>query len=225
MKIPVNSYGSPLILVKSIFSTIQCEGPFYGRAAVFIRLGACNLACPSCDTTFRDATEWLDEETIVRRAMEKMPAEKLVVITGGEPFAQGISKLVFELRQKGITVQIETNGTLDPGNLVHDRGVVIVCSPKRQFVHDSIAMYASAWKYVMRAGEVFCHDGLPSRCFSGIDREARPYRAPHSTRVYLQPIDDGDATKNQENLDACIDACNRFGYKLSVQVHKLIGLE
>src|SRR5829696_8324925 len=40
-------------LVKEMFGpTLQGEGAHAGRACVFLRFAACNLACPGCDTDF-----------------------------------------------------------------------------------------------------------------------------------------------------------------------------
>ena len=41
------------LTVSEIFGpTFQGEGPFTGRAAVFLRLGRCNLDCKWCDTPY-----------------------------------------------------------------------------------------------------------------------------------------------------------------------------
>ena len=43
-------------LVKEMFGpTLQGEGAHAGRAVVFLRFAACNLACPGCDTDFSPA--------------------------------------------------------------------------------------------------------------------------------------------------------------------------
>ncbi|HEY6020017.1 MAG TPA: 7-carboxy-7-deazaguanine synthase QueE, partial [Candidatus Paceibacterota bacterium] len=44
-------------LVKDIFYTIQGEGPYAGRPAVFVRLGGCNLRCAFCDTDFSNGVK------------------------------------------------------------------------------------------------------------------------------------------------------------------------
>jgi len=48
---PIESDGLYLE-VQDIFSTIQGEGPFAGKPAVFLRLAGCNLRCFFCDTDF-----------------------------------------------------------------------------------------------------------------------------------------------------------------------------
>ena len=49
---PVLNETGLSLQVNSIFYTIQGEGPFAGRPAIFIRLAGCNLQCPGCDTEY-----------------------------------------------------------------------------------------------------------------------------------------------------------------------------
>ena len=40
-------------MVNEIFYSLQGEGRWAGRAAIFIRFSGCNLKCPFCDTDFK----------------------------------------------------------------------------------------------------------------------------------------------------------------------------
>ncbi|MDY5084806.1 MAG: 7-carboxy-7-deazaguanine synthase QueE, partial [Prevotella sp.] len=73
--------------VNDIFYSLQGEGHNAGRAAVFVRLSGCNLACPFCDTDFT-SYETLTAAEIVGRVLALVPAgsvRPMVVLTGGEP--------------------------------------------------------------------------------------------------------------------------------------------
>lgn len=68
-KLPQEFTDGKVLKVHSIFYTIQGEGPYSGRTAVFIRLSGCNLACSFCDTEF-DLYESLELEQILDKVQD-----------------------------------------------------------------------------------------------------------------------------------------------------------
>lgn len=100
-RISTNGDGS-VLFVKSIFKTLQGEGPNVGMPAIFVRLGGCNLACSFCDTEFEQYSE--QELSSILQIIQRISKNEkgiksvnLVVITGGEPFRQPINALCKEL--------------------------------------------------------------------------------------------------------------------------------
>ena len=147
--------------VHSIFYTIQGEGPFCGYPAVFVRLAGCNLQCPGCDTDYTSKRTVMTSGEVALKVSALMPfVGGLVVITGGEPFRQNLSKLfqrlVYDL---GCAVQVETNGTLPPTENMPS-SVVVVCSPKAGKISSNLAAKVSCYKYVLSATSIAA-DGLP----------------------------------------------------------------
>ena len=41
---------------------------------------------------------------------------------------------------------------------------------------------------------------------------------------FLRPEDSGRQADNDRNLRACLDSCRKFGWRLSLQTHKWLGL-
>lgn len=247
--------SDPLRLaITSIFYTLQGEGPFSGEPALFIRLAGCNLACHFCDTAFdlqEDGGPEITALPLTRTAeiMERIerdfsPQQRhLVVLTGGEPMRQNFMGLLGLLFASGThTVQIETAGTLWVDGLEkyievgeHDPGVDIVCSPKTPRVNINIRAYCCHWKYIIRAGELG-EDGLPRRGTQMATRDSlshifRPVDAfadlPEEARgtIWVSPCDDYDPEKNAANLKAAVESAMKHGYRLSLQVHKIAGVE
>lgn len=114
-----------------IFASLQGEGPSLGRPVAFVRLSRCNLACSWCDTAYtwrfegdnrphRDGLAFerqanqvvLDEAEVAARIMAL--GQDRLVITGGEPLLQGAALARMVALLNGISVEIETNGTVVP---------------------------------------------------------------------------------------------------------------
>jgi 7-carboxy-7-deazaguanine synthase len=200
--------------VKEIFSTLQGEGVFCGVPSTFVRFCGCNMwsglekdrgngnPCAAwCDTDFVGG-DWFSSEEILNtcRAM----GNPHVVLTGGEPLLQATPDLISSLKQAGMFVAIETNGTQA---LMGRDPSWVSCSPKTSI--DKIA--------IERINELkVCY---PS--FHPNDYVALHTRMPQvQYRIFLQPIDGVE-----ESLGACLSFIREHKeYRLSAQCHKMWGI-
>lgn len=232
------------LAVQEIFYTIQGEGPQSGRPCVFIRLAGCNLACVFCDTEFEsniDNRLSVDEialrvEMALERNLYPHASKRLVVLTGGEPMRQDVVPLIARLLQDGVElVQIETAGTLWLDGIkpfIEEGSVQIVCSPKTPNINPMIAKWTRHYKYVITFGETSDLDGLPLR---GTQQSTmlthqtlyRPWGTAEygpPTTIWVSPCDAHDDAKTAANVKHAVEVAMRFGHRLSLQTHKIIGL-
>jgi len=221
------------LLVNEMFYTIQGEGPDAGRTAIFVRLSKCNLRCYFCDTEFETGTEYELAEVVMKVMELAKPHKgcKLVVITGGEPLLQNIVPLVQRLNRLGFAVSVETAGVamlpelhtvFDPMRSIS--GNLIVCSPKTPKIHKDMERLVGAWKYVVKKGEGN-EWGLPSMSTQHQGRAADVFRPVHPVvDIYVQPMDVQDPFSNDDNLQWARDLCLKHGYRLGVQMHKLVDV-
>jgi len=235
--------GSPERLwVQEMFSTIQGEGPFQGIPAFFIRLGGCNLKCYWCDTDFESSDTHLSVSEIVNTigthviagAKPSPGVGYLVVITGGEPFRQDITELLKEIAHMSVkvTVQIETNGTLwleNFGDFIEYGNVVLVCSPKTGKVHPNIIKYCWHWKYICDVLGSSPVDGLPMASTQVKNRSCQIYRPDWNDPwnvVWVQPLDTrpADPYGLWQNTKHTAEVSMKYGYRLCLQQHKIVGL-
>lgn len=205
--------------VKEIFLTLQGEGGQAGRAAVFCRFAGCNLwtgreqdrataACNFCDTDFvgmdgpgggRFASAD-DLAAAVEAAWIGGPADRLVVLTGGEPLLQVDEALTAALHRCGFSIALETNGTLPVVE-----GVDWVCvSPKGQ----APVLQTRGQELKL----VYPQPGVDPAAFEGMDFD----------RFLLQPMDGPDRAAATEAAIAYCLAHPRW--RLSVQTHKYLGI-
>ena len=215
---PVTGDGMELE-VKHIFPTLQGEGPYTGHPSVFVRLGGCNLACSFCDTDFEDfalrgVSDIMAEVKILAQE-QGVRVRHLVVITGGEPLRQNIVPLCEMLLAEGFKVQIETNGTL---YRALPEGVAIICSPKNTGggyfpIRDDLLARVQALKFILSKHDDKYGDVGDVGQFT------------YHTPVYVQPMDEYDAVRNAENLAYAAEMAQRHGYILSLQTHKILGIE
>jgi 7-carboxy-7-deazaguanine synthase len=205
--------------VKEVFLTLQGEGAHAGRAAVFCRFAGCNLwsgrevdrataQCQFCDTDFvgtdgtrggsyRFATDLVDA---IEDEWGLGEADRFVVLTGGEPLLQIDDELLNALHDRGFSIAVETNGTIDP-----PVGLDWLCvSPK------------AGTELRIRSGDelklVYPQPGAPPEAFAELAFE----------RFSLQPMDGPDLA---DNTARAIDYCLRHPqWRLSLQTHKALGI-
>ena len=219
--------------VSEIFYSIQGEGPEVGTPAIFIRLYGCNLNCSFCDTPngrkvgpfYTDngnlavqpdvayiPVEMTTSETILQVNELVGPTSKkpLVVITGGEPTLQNLVPLIEALLDNEYQVSVETNGIFYPPWMEEvPISVVWVVSPKKV---DHKIMYTLEWHDRYNAYFKFVVGG-PDDIPTGL---------PEYADVYLQPL---------SILPKATEFCIKYlkevhpDWKLSLQTHKLIGIQ
>ena len=186
--------------VNEIFYSIQGEGAFAGTPAVFVRFSGCNLACPWCDTDHSNFVEMTrDELEDAVRALLNDRKGAIVVLTGGEPALQlrEDDPLFIGFRTR---VCIETNGTLP----VPDWVDWVTVSPKNEL--SSIVPLYDELKFVFEPEHIPYYLSMQEA-----DCEKR-----------IQPLARKDGTTNLAEALEFVLAHPRF--KLSVQLHKIIGV-
>ena len=208
---PIITKTQDKLAVVEIFLTLQGEGPYVGRPAIFIRLGGCNLQCKFCDTEF-DNYQLLNHDEILNRIKKvNKYGSNLIVITGGEPLRQNISKLCELLIDLGFIIQIETNGTIF--RKLPDQ-VKIICSPKltnnkNYNISTELINYVDAFKFLVSSIRTE-YSQLP---MLKIDKP-----------IYIQAIDSYDKQQNQENLAYALKLVLKYNYILSLQTHKILNI-
>jgi organic radical activating enzyme len=203
------------LFVQDVFLTIQGEGPLVGVPSIFVRLGGCNLACNFCDTEFESFEQSTLDQILERiHALKGSSAVNLIVITGGEPMRQPIEKFCELLIGNGFQVQIETNGTIFREL---PQQVSIVCSPKAgkagyHNIRSDLLKRLTAIKFIISKNQ---------KLYSNVPDLGQTI---YNTEVYVQPMDEQDDFLNRQNVQLAIEIAQKFGYRLSLQTHKFIGI-
>lgn len=189
--------------VNEIFYSLQGEGGRSGEPSIFIRLTKCNLSCSFCDTDFAEGQD-MDINEILS-AIKEFPC-KWIIWTGGEPTIQLTDEILQLFKKAGYKQAIETNGTRKVPEAID----YISCSPKKNYGKaKDVNPKVSEIRIPIQTG-----DSLP-------DIEVLPI----ADKYYISPIFDGDK-KNSSNIDYCVELVKKNPrWTLSLQIHKLIGIE
>ncbi len=209
--------------VKEIFCSLNGEGARSGRPAVFCRFSGCNLwsgleadrgsaLCRFCDTDFAGtdgrrggrygaadlaaalATAW-------KQGVGGGAGKAYAIFTGGEPALQLDAELLRLVKSEGFETAVETNGTRPL-----PAGIDWICvSPK------------AGTEIVIRGGDelklVYPQVGSDPETYTGLE-----FR-----HFFLQPMDIPGS--DRRHWRAAADYCRQHPrWKLSLQVHKLLGL-
>lgn len=223
--------------VSEVFGPVwQGEGPHAGRRCAFVRLGLCNLSCEWCDTPYtwdRDRFD-LGVENPPMRAPDIVEAVggmdvSMVVITGGEPLIHqktlAWAALLAGFTRAGLSIHVETNGTISPTSATRLAVDHFSVSPKvntgdpikKRLNPASLAAFAllasqgrAVWKFVVENGADVME--AADLCDSmGVPRDAR----------WVMP----EGTEPDAILDRArhiADAATRYGFNLTLRNHALM---
>lgn len=221
-----------LYKVNEIFETIQGEGSYTGVPAIFVRLQGCPVGCAWCDTKHTwlinpelevkldqvmakagDTEQWtsVSAEQLLTLFKSEGYQAKHVVITGGEPCMYDLNPLCNTLHDAGYQTQIETSGTFEI--LVPSKSWVTV-SPKVNMKGgykvlqsaldraDEIKHPVAMDKHIEQLLHLLTNTDISNKL------------------IYLQPI-----SQQAKATALAIAYCKKYNWRLSVQVHKYLGIE
>ena len=202
--------------IKEIFTSLQGEGANSGKLFTFVRFSGCNLDCDFCDTDFEGGLRYdldLLTEEIERHGV------KSILWTGGEPTLQLTDEIVAHFKSLGYYQAIETNGTRRP-----PKGLdYITCSPKDDKDDDYKSFRETYAGIDIDEIRIPAGSGLS---IPEIDEELPPARNYFLSPVFVGDKETGMNKLSRQNLFICMDMINRDPrWRLSVQLHKLIGIK
>ncbi len=210
--------------VKEIYYTLQGEGAWTGRPAVFLRFAGCNLwsgreqhrseaVCRFCDTEFVgtdgpgggkfESAGELGQAVAAQWPAHKTRNKPYVVCTGGEPLLQLDAEAISALHDAGFEVGVESNGTI-----AAPQGIDWLCiSPKGRA------------PVTQRSGDEL------KLVYPQEEEEAQPGRFTDLPfeHFFLQPLYGENIESNTH--DAIAYCLEHPQWQLSVQMHKIIGIE
>jgi len=195
------------------FKSIQSEGYHAGTPATFIRLFGCNLSCDFGNGMKCDEPLHTDKSVSVLMSVDDIvdycKGLNHVVITGGEPSLYNLLPLINKLKLAGHYVQVETNGH-NIGNIYGANWITY--SPKVYWSNKAKYLYEN---------------------FDELKLCASPHNVPDESlwgcilcaHKYIQPIN-GTEEILIDNVVWAVDwISNHPGWKLSIQYHKMLGLQ
>jgi organic radical activating enzyme len=227
--------------VKAVWQTLQGEGAWAGRPAVFVRLVGCNLwtgyardrardaersgaGCPLwCDTEFtKEGADRFTADALAAEMQRVGGDVRFCVLTGGEPLLQADAELVRALHAAGFEVAVETNGTVALADAFTDGdGALappdwVVCSPKLPE-----ARLKLEW---MDELKLVVPDYRPE-AYARLAERVRPHPVGSQERrfLWLQP-EDGPRLADATKL-AVEAALANPSWRVSVQTHKVLGVD
>ncbi|MBQ1874390.1 MAG: radical SAM protein [Paludibacteraceae bacterium] len=210
--------------VNEIFYTLQGEGAHMGIPAVFIRLSGCNLRCPWCDTDFAEAMPMTAEEIVGEAlALYDIPNERrrMVVLTGGEPSLQVDSALVDALHAAGFYICIETNGT----HPLPEGIDWITCSPKVECLDTRKSHAGLALRQVNEVKVVYTGEYNPEVWREHLEAEHWMLQPLRYTGEWLLNNCDAFEDDRNDNMDDTVRyILSHPFWRLSIQIHKIVGL-
>lgn len=203
-----------------------------GSPALFIRLAGCNLSkrpCRFCDTHYALTSDNVEDEKVVdlvQRINNYANKKRVIVITGGEPLLQSheVVHLVTELKYHGFNkIVVETNGTYNARQILPDiEGLYVVadCKPPSSGNDDLMEIKNFVDLY---PGDVIKFPVQDETDFN-FAVEVRDILEDFGFECLkaISPVFEKKEIK--EEAYGLLKKANEYGFIVSVQLHKLIGM-
>jgi len=191
--------------INEIFYSLQGEGLYSGRAAVFVRLAGCSMGCAWCDTKYAAKTNFVLSPQQILAEIKKYNCP-LVIITGGEPCEQNLDEFLTLLHNNRFEIHLETNGSVDIDTSLIKCTTV---SPKKN-PNENMLKKADAIKCVIDGEDNSANIALSYLKYLKKGAE-----------FFIQP--EGN---KQENIEKCLNLIKQNPQiRLSVQLHKLLQIK
>ncbi len=225
MKGALTSYA-----VNNLYPAIQGEGVQTGIPMLLLRLQGCDVGCPFCDTK---ETWHLDQSNRRQNLNEVLGTNEFfvvmtgdqildavqsiagsirwIMITGGEPARFDLNPLLNPLHKTGFHTAIETSGTCP----LKSRPKWICVSPK----YDMPGNRSLIADVISRADELKFVVGKSSD-LEIVDSILNQYHTRKTVQICLQPI-----SLSRTATEICVETVLKRGWRLSLQMHKLIDIE
>ena len=203
------------MLINEIFHSIQGEGPYAGTPTIFIRTQGCDVGCSWCDTKKSwDRSEGRDYS--IEDLKPLIPTDEFthLCITGGEPLQADLTFL-HELLAYAQAINCFT--TIETSGITHDTYAAFNLLSK--FSHVVLSPKAHAPFYEPLMQQVDCIKTVVTGP-EDIDRAVLLKDRYGGGRThYLQP------RSNCKDLALlCVEACKKHKFRLSMQLHKILGV-
>ena len=219
--------------VNELFQTIQGEGFYTGVPAIFVRLQGCDVGCAWCDTKntwdidpdkqspLHELSDHSDQSScwakvsaqgIVDEIKRLGYTARLVVITGGEPCMADLRELTTLLHDDHFLTQIETSGTYP---ILTDKRTWVTLSPKVDMRGGKVVLQSA----LERADEIK-HPVAREKDIEQLDKLLAQLSSTEGKTICLQPI-----SQKASATELCSRICIARNWRLSVQVHKYLGID
>ena len=218
--------------ISEIFESIQGEGIYAGKPAVFLRTALCNLKCSWCDTKYtwdwdnynydKEVKEVLNEEILNQISRFKI---KHLVITGGEPLLQQdeIANLLARKELSGYFIEVETNCTIVPTEQMLKHVDQWNVSPKTSNSDNKLEEYEISECYNLFSkleNSIFKFVTESEKDFSEVNYFVKKYNIPEKKVMLMPQASNKEEMILRKNLVSKLAKSHNLGFSPRIHIEK-----